>query len=101
MKAIREQLLSLDFKESFVGKLLKDYPAEKIKEKFELLLAKKNINRPAGWLLAALKNDYQDEEEDTQGHLEKQGCGINVISGKGRHLIYHQKVKKSSPEKKP
>ncbi|PKP62088.1 hypothetical protein CVT91_00740 [Candidatus Atribacteria bacterium HGW-Atribacteria-1] len=52
MKAIREQLLSLDFKESFIEKLLKDYPAEKIKEKLELLLEKKNINRPAGWLMA-------------------------------------------------
>jgi len=52
MKAIREQLLSLDFKESFIEKLLKDYPAEKIKENLELLLEKKNINRPAGWLMA-------------------------------------------------
>ena len=99
MKAIREQLLSLDFKESFVGKLLKDYPAEKIKEKFELLLAKKNINRPAGWLLAALKNDYQDEEEDTQGHLEKQGCGINVISGKVQTPHLSPKSKEILPRK--
>ena len=52
MKTIRKQLLSLDFKESFIEKLLKDYPAEKIKEKLELLLEKKNINRPAGWLMA-------------------------------------------------
>jgi len=52
--------------------LLKDYPAEKIEEKLELLLEKKNINSPAGWLMAALKNDYQGEEKDTQGHSEEQ-----------------------------
>ena len=101
MKAIREQLMDLDFKESFIGKLLKDYPTQKIEEKLGLLLEKKNINRPAGWLITALKNDYQDEEEDTQGHLEKQGCGTDAISGKVQTPHLSQKVKKSSPEKKP
>jgi len=67
MKTIREQLLSLDFKESFIGKLLKDYPAEKIEEKLELLLEKKNINRPAGWFLAALKYDYKSPEPQSHG----------------------------------
>ena len=64
MQLIRQQLMDLDFKESFIGKLLKDYPVEKIEEKLELLLEKKNINSPAGWLIAALKNDFQDEEEE-------------------------------------
>ena len=80
MQLIRQQLMDLDFKESFIGKLLKDYPAEKIKEKLELLLEKKNINSPAGWLLAALKNDYQGEEEDTQGHSEEQEKETEAIS---------------------
>ena len=64
MQLIRQQLMDLDFKKSFIGKLLKGYPVEKIEEKLELLLEKKNINSPAGWLIAALKNDFQDEEEE-------------------------------------
>jgi len=79
MQLIRQQLMDLDFKESFIGKLLKDYPAEKIEEKLELLLEKKNINRPGGWLMAALKNDYQGEE-DTQGHSEEQEKETEAIS---------------------
>lgn len=66
MQAIREQLIDLDFKESFIRKLLKDYPAEKIEEKLELLLAKTNIQNPAGWLLAALKYDYKSPEQESQ-----------------------------------
>ena len=66
MQAIREQLRDLDFKESFLEKILKDYPAEKIEEKLELLMIKTNIQNPAGWLMAALKNDYQDVEEESQ-----------------------------------
>lgn len=61
-QAIKEQLKDLDFKESFIEKLLKDYPAKKIEKKLDLLLIKRNIQSPAGWLRAALKNDYQDEE---------------------------------------
>lgn len=61
-QAIKEQLEDLDFKESFIEKLLKNYPAKKIEKKLDLLLIKKNIQSPAGWLRAALKNDYQDEE---------------------------------------
>lgn len=61
-QAIKEQLKDLDFKESFIEKLLKDYPAKKIEKKLDLLLIKRNIQSPAGWLRAALKNDYRDEE---------------------------------------
>jgi len=61
-QAIREQLIDLDFKESFVKQLLKDFDPKKIEAKLDLLLARKNIQNPAGWLLAALKNDYQDPE---------------------------------------
>jgi len=64
MQAIREQLMDLDFEESFVEKLLKDFPVKKIEEKLDLLMEERNIQRPAGWLMAALKNDYQDVEEE-------------------------------------
>ncbi len=62
--AIKEQLLDLDFKESFIEKLLKDYSSKKIEEKIELLKFKRNIQNPAGWLRAALKNDYQDPNSE-------------------------------------
>ncbi|MBU1290792.1 helix-turn-helix domain-containing protein [bacterium] len=61
-QAIREQLMDLDFGGKFIEQLLKDYPPKKIEEKLDLLLTKKNIQNPAGWLMSALKNDYQDEE---------------------------------------
>jgi len=62
--AIKEQLLDLDFKESFIEKLLKDYSSKKIEEKIELLMERKNIQSPAGWLRSALKNDYQGPEQE-------------------------------------
>lgn len=74
--AIKEQLLDLDFKESFIEKLLKSYSSKKIEEKIELLLIKRNIQNPAGWLSAALKNDYQNseqEEREREEEMEKMG----------------------------
>jgi DNA-binding MarR family transcriptional regulator len=66
-KRIKEDLTGLDFKDSFIEKLLKDFPLDKMEEKLELLKEKKNIINPSGWLLAALKNDYQgSQEEETQ-----------------------------------
>ena len=66
-KRIKEDLTGLDFKDSFREKLLKDFPLDKMEEKLELLKEKKNIINPSGWLLAALKNDYQgSQEEETQ-----------------------------------
>ena len=62
-KRIKEDLTGLDFKDSFREKLLKDFPLEKMEEKLELLKEKKNIINPSGWLMAALKNDYQDSQE--------------------------------------
>ena len=63
-QAIRERMIELDFKEEFIVKILKDYSARKIDEKLDLLLIKRNIQNPAGWLRAALKNDYQDAEQE-------------------------------------
>jgi len=35
---------------------------KKIEEKLDLLMERKNIKSSAGWLMSALKNDYQDTE---------------------------------------
>jgi len=64
MQAIKEQLRDLDFKGKFIEQLLKDYPPRKIEEKLDLLMDKRNIQNPAGWLRSALKNDYQGEEQE-------------------------------------
>jgi hypothetical protein len=71
-KKIKEDLTGLDFKDSFREKLLKVFPLDKMEEKLELLKEKKNIINPSGWLLAALKNDYQgSQEEEIQEVIEE------------------------------
>jgi DNA-binding transcriptional MerR regulator len=71
-KRIKEDLIGLDFKASFREKLLKDFPLDKIEEKLELLKEKKHIINPSGWLMAALKNDYQgSQEEEIQEIIEE------------------------------
>ena len=67
-QAIREQLEDLNLKEEFIEKMLKEYSVKKIEEKLDLLMEMKNIQRPAGWLMAALKNDYLGEEQESQPH---------------------------------
>ena len=57
-QAIRERMVELGFKEVFIEKLLKEYSMKKIEEKLDLLMEMRNIKSPAGWLRAALKNDY-------------------------------------------
>ncbi len=64
MRVIRERMVELDFKEEFIEKILKEYSIKKIDEKLDLLMERKNIKNPAGWLRAALKNDYQDAEQE-------------------------------------
>jgi len=61
-QAIRERMVKSDFKEEFIEKISKEYSTKKIDEKLDLLMDKKNIQNPAGWLRTALKNDYQGEE---------------------------------------
>jgi hypothetical protein len=71
-KRIKEDLTGLDFKDSFREKLLKDFPLDKVEEKLELLKEKKHIINPSGWLMAALKNDYQgSKEEELQEVIEE------------------------------
>ncbi len=64
MRVIRERMVELDFKEEFIEKILKEYSTKKIDEKLDLLMERKNIQSPTGWLWAALKNDYQDVEQE-------------------------------------
>jgi predicted transcriptional regulator len=64
MQAIRERMVELYLKEEFIEQLLKDYLPSKIEKKLNLLMERKNIQSPAGWLSAALKNDYQGVEEE-------------------------------------
>lgn len=64
VQAVREQLRDLDIEGKFIEQLLKDYPPRKIDEKLDLLMERKNIKNPAGWLSAALKNDYRDREQE-------------------------------------
>jgi hypothetical protein len=64
MRTVRERMLELNFKEGFIEKILKEYSVEKIEEKLDLLMERRNIQSPAGWLRAALKNDYQGEGEE-------------------------------------
>ena len=61
-QAVRERMVKLDFKEEFIEKISKEYSTKKIDEKLDLLMEKKNIQNPAGWLRVALKNDYRGEE---------------------------------------
>ena len=64
MRVIRERMVELDFKEEFIEKILKEYSIKKIDEKLDLLIDKRNIQNHAGWLMAALKNDYRGEERE-------------------------------------
>jgi len=78
-QAIKEQLADLDFGERFIEKLLKDFNLKKIEEKLDLLLERRNIKNPAGWLMAALKNDYQDVEQERYEEEPAEGSG-NLVN---------------------
>jgi len=75
MLAIRERMVKLDFKEEFIEKILKEYSVKKIEEKLDLLLERKNIQNPAGWLRTALKNDYHDPEQEGYDEEPAEGSG--------------------------
>jgi hypothetical protein len=59
MLEMKERLRDLDFEGKFIEQLLKDFSPKKIEEKLDLLMEKRNIQNPAGWLVAALKNDIR------------------------------------------
>ena len=79
MLAMKEQLRGLDFEESFIEKILKDFPAKKIEDKIDLLMEKRNIQNPAGWLMAALKSDYRDVWEERDDEEPAGGSG-NLVN---------------------
>jgi len=74
-QAIKERMVELDFKEEFMEKILKEYSVKKIDEKLDLLMERRNIQNPAGWLRTALKNDYRDEYLTPTLILPPQGGG--------------------------
>jgi hypothetical protein len=94
-KRIKEDLTGLDFKASFIEKLLKDFPLEKMEEKLELLKEKKHIINPSGWLMAALKNDYQGspEEEIQEVREEKKEEPQRKISSREEALEQIRKTR--------
>ena len=75
MLAIKEHLRDLDFEEKFIEQILKEYSPKKIEEKLDLLMERRNIQNPAGWLMAALKNDYQDPEQERYDEEPAEGSG--------------------------
>ena len=91
MHWVREKLIELDFKESLIIKLLKDYPTEKIEEKLELLLERKSINSPVGWLVAALKNNFQDEEEGNKTDTISAEAEVSLLLPEKSKVILSRK----------
>jgi hypothetical protein len=84
MRVIREQMVGLDFKEKFIEKILKEYSMKKIEEKLDLLMERKNIQNPAGWLRAALKNDYRGKEQESRTTPHPH---LNPPPSRGRNFI--------------
>ena len=82
-QAIRGRMVELDFKEEFVEKILREYSVKKIEEKLDLLMERKNIQRPVGWLMAALKNDYRGEEPVEQPSCPRSHPHLNPPPSKG------------------
>ncbi|MCK5767744.1 MAG: helix-turn-helix domain-containing protein [Candidatus Atribacteria bacterium] len=62
MRMIRERMLEFDFTESFTGKVLKEYPLEKVEEKLELYAKGREVRNPTGWFIAALREGYGEEK---------------------------------------
>jgi hypothetical protein len=88
MLAIRERMVKLDFKEEFTEQLLKDYSARKIEKKLDLLMERRNIKSPAGWLMAALKNDYRGEEPVEESEdLKCRGTMHRALNPQGNKKI--------------
>ena len=87
MIVIRKRMVELDFKAEFIEKILKDFSPIKIEEKLDLLMEKRNIQNPAGWLMAALKYDYQEVEEESQPLRIDSRFRGNDIKGNGNDII--------------
>jgi len=103
-QAIKERMVKLNFKEEFMEKILKEYSVKKIEENLDLLMERKNIQNPAGWLSAALKNDYRGEEPAEQKTCSRTHPHLNPPPSKGeetRRMDYRFRgndIKKSGNE---
>ena len=86
-QALRERMVELDFKKEFIEKILKEYSTKKIEEKLDLLMERKNIKSPAGWLSAALQNDYRGEEPVEQPSCPRSHPHLNPPPSRGRNFI--------------
>jgi hypothetical protein len=67
-----------------------------MEEKLELLKEKKNIINPSGWLISALKNDYQDPEPEK---YDKEPVGQVSCRSSGNKKTPPREEKASSREK--
>ena len=78
--------------------MLKEYSLKKIEEKLDLLMEKRNIQSPAGWLSAALKNDYRGEEQESQPtphpHLNPPPSRGKTVSSIEYRVYSEEKIKK-------
>jgi len=105
-QVIRERMVKLDFKEEFIKKILKEYSMKKIEEKLDLLMERKNIQSPAGWLRAALKNDYRGKEPAEQERCLRSHPHLNPPPSKGEETrrmdsrLLGNDIKKSESEDK-
>jgi hypothetical protein len=66
MQKVRERMQEFDFTKSFTEKVLTEYPLKKIEEKLEMYAEGKQVRNPPAWLIASLKNDYQDPDKRGQ-----------------------------------
>ena len=84
MQEIRERMREFDFTESFTEKVLKEFPLKKVEEKLELYAEGKLVRNPVGWLMSALKKDYQEEVEKNieespfQLKMDSRKCGNDI-----------------------
>ncbi|MBA7585105.1 hypothetical protein ES708_27075 [subsurface metagenome] len=97
MQAIRERMVKLDFKEDFIEKIFKEYSTKKIDAKLDLLMERKNIQNPTGWLSAALKNDYQNAEEEGYDEKPAEESGNLKSRGTMHRALNESEQMNSSP----
>ncbi|MDD5014978.1 MAG: helix-turn-helix domain-containing protein [Atribacterota bacterium] len=90
MQETKKRMMELDFKEELIEKILKDFSTKKIEEKLDLLMERRNIQNPAGWLIAALKHNYQDvkrEEDD-----EEPVAQVSHLSQENKKILSHEEA---------
>ena len=92
MMMIRKRMAELDFKEEFIERILKDFSMKKVEEKLDLLRERRNIQKPVGWLMAALKNDYQDVEGGRDE--EEPVVQVSHLSQENQKILSTEEVKR-------